>query len=101
MIPYDTAVDLVALRNPNYFVPDISFEEAVDVRNSRVPEHLVRRGLEPKLPPPPPEPTPEQNAVMEDLITQQVKAMGLIDRNYSQGSDMGAGIGNTELARAM
>ena len=34
-------------------------------------------------------------------IGQQIKAIGFIDRNFSHGSAMGAGIGNTELARAL
>jgi pyruvate ferredoxin oxidoreductase alpha subunit len=34
-------------------------------------------------------------------IGKQVKAIGFIDRNFSHGSAMGAGIGNLELARTL
>lgn len=34
-------------------------------------------------------------------IGEQVKAIGFIDRNFSHGSAMGAGIGNLELARTL
>jgi pyruvate ferredoxin oxidoreductase alpha subunit len=39
----------------------------------------------------------------EDLIQvgKEVKAIGFIDRNFSHGSAMGAGIGNIELARCL